>query len=260
MMLSNIYLTRAGQVWGNNVAIMAAYYVGIAGLAWLAGYVWFRERWRRRKIIAEYPATSDLRREVFYSGLSVLIFALFVVLTWWMKLNGWTRIYTDVREHGWAWFVLSLPATILLHDTYFYWTHRLMHARPFYRWFHLTHHRSHNPSPWTSYAFAPLEAAVQAGILPLAAVLFPIHPVPWALFMAFQFGVNVLIHCGYEIVPRRYVGSWVASVLSTPTSHVIHHQYSRGNYGFVFSFWDNLMGTNHARYQERLESVTGGPR
>ena len=257
-MLSDIFLNRAAQVLGSNIAVMAGFYVLIAGAAWLSGYVLFRRSWKHRKIIADYPERSDMAREIFYSGISVIIFALFVVLTWWMKLHGWTRIYVTMNEYGWWWFFLSLPVTIVVHDAYFYWTHRLLHSRALYRWFHHTHHRSHNPSPWTSYAFAPLEAAVQAGIMPLVAVLYPVHPVPWALFMMFQFGINVTIHSGYEFMPRRFADSWISRVLSTPTSHIVHHQYSRGNYGFFFSFWDRLMGSHHPRYEERLRSVTSG--
>ena len=70
--------------------------------------------------------------------------------------------------------------------------------------------------------------------------------------MIFQLCTNVLIHAGYEILPRSFASSWIFRLLSTPTSHVVHHEYGTGNYGFVFNFWDRWMGTNHARYEERF--------
>ena len=71
---------------------------------------------------------------------------------------GWTQMYWRIDERGWGWFSLSVVCAILLHDTYFYWTHRMMHHPKLFRWFHRTHHLSHNPTPWTAYAFDPLEA------------------------------------------------------------------------------------------------------
>jgi len=40
-----------------------------------------------------------------------------------------------------------------------------MHHKKLFRWFHLVHHQSTNPSPWAAYAFHPLEAVVEAGII-----------------------------------------------------------------------------------------------
>jgi sterol desaturase/sphingolipid hydroxylase (fatty acid hydroxylase superfamily) len=34
----------------------------------------------------------------------------------------------------------------------------------------------------------------------------------------------------------------------------------KGNYGLYFNWWDRLMGTNHAKYQERFEKVAGSQR
>lgn len=243
------------RIFGTNVVAMIAGYLLVAGAMWMAGYVWFRERWRQRKIVPGYPTRSDIQREVYYSAISVFIFALTVVGTWWMALLGWNRIYWNPNQYGRWWFWSSIPVTIVLHDAYFYWTHRMMHSRVLFPRFHHTHHRSLNPSPWAAYAFAPLEAVVQAGILPLAAVLYPLHPLPWAVFMIFQLFINVLIHAGYEILPHSFMNSWISTLLSTPTSHVIHHEYGRDNYGFVFNFWDRWMGTNHARYEERFRAA-----
>lgn len=238
----------------NSLQMMAGY-LFIAGLFWMLGYRWFRELWRQQKIIPAYPEAADIRREIYHSIISIFIFALAVLFTVWMSERGWNRLYWNPEQYGRVWFWASIPATILLHDTYFYWTHRLMHHRWLFRWFHRTHHLSHNSTPFTAYAFAPLEAVVQAGILPLTAIVYPIHPFPFGVFMVFQFSTNVLIHAGYEMFPRAFMGSWISRVLSTPTSHVIHHEYGRGNYGFVFSFWDWWMGTSHVRYPDRFRSA-----
>jgi hypothetical protein len=47
-----------------------------AGLAWLLGYVLFRRRWAARKIIPAYPAAADIRRELGWSLLTVVVYGL----------------------------------------------------------------------------------------------------------------------------------------------------------------------------------------
>ena len=38
-----------------------------------------------------------------------------------------TVIYSDIDAYGWFWYLASVPVYLFLHDTYFYWTHRMMH-------------------------------------------------------------------------------------------------------------------------------------
>lgn len=234
-------------------------YLVFAGVGWLLGYVFFPRRWWRRKIIGRMPGSAEVWREIRYSALTLLIFGLVGALTVEAWRHGYTRIYRRIDEHGWTWFATSILLCIILHDTYFYWTHRLMHHRRLFRWFHRAHHLSTNPSPWASYAFSPLEAVVQAAIFPLAITLIPMHPLAFAAFMVWQIGFNVLGHTGYEIHPRWLLDSWLGAVINTPTNHIMHHEKMRGNYGLYFNWWDRLMGTNHAEYEMRFREVTSRP-
>jgi sterol desaturase/sphingolipid hydroxylase (fatty acid hydroxylase superfamily) len=173
---------------------------------------------------------------------------------------GWTQMYFKLGKHSMGWFVASVALTIVLHDAYFYWTHRLMHHPRLFRLFHRTHHLSTNPTPWAAYAFAPLEAVVQAGIFPLAVLLVPLHPLAFFAFMIWQLSFNVAGHAGFEFHPRWLIDSWLGKILNTPTNHVMHHEHFRGNYGLYFNVWDRLMGTNHERYEERFREVTSRAR
>ncbi len=53
--------------------------------------------------------------------------------------------------------------------------------------------------------------------------------------MAIQFVCNLVLYSGFEVVPAWFRKSMVSRFMSTATSHVMHHRYSRGNYGFVSS-------------------------
>lgn len=239
---------------------MCLRYLFFGGMAWVLGYWLFKRKWFHRKIIARFPHSAEVWRDIRHSLLSMVIFGLVGAVTLWAAKQGWTQMYWKISQHGQAWFWLSIGCTILLHDAWFYWTHRLMHHKSLFRWFHRTHHLSHNPTPWAAYAFDPLEALVQAAIFPLAAVVMPLHPGAFALFMVWQISFNVAGHAGYEFHPRWLMRSPLRLILNTPTNHIMHHEKLRGNYGLYFNFWDRLMGTNHADYEKRFCEVTSRPK
>jgi Delta7-sterol 5-desaturase len=244
------------EVWFGATVTTALRYLFFAGLAWFLGYVLFRRAWFHRKIIQLRPASAQMRREITHSVVTIVIFGVVGLLTLEAARRGWTQIYWRVQDHSWAWWWTSIGLTILLHDTWFYWTHRAMHHRRLFRFFHRTHHLFTNPSPWASYAFSPAEALVQAMIFPLAAMLIPIHPLAFGVFMIWQMVFNVIGHAGYEYNHRWFMKTPLRFLLSTPTNHVMHHETKRGNYGLYFNFWDRIMGTNHADYERRFMEVT----
>lgn len=231
-------------------------YTLFAGIAWLLGYVIFKRQWFHRKIIASFPQSAEVRREILYSALSVLIFAVVGAATVYAVRQGWTQMYRRLGAHSTLWFWTSILCAIVVHDTWFYWTHRMMHHPRLFRLFHRTHHLSRNPTPWAAYAFDPLEAVVQALIFPLAIMVIPMHSYAFGLFMLWQIAFNILGHSGYEVHPRWYMKTPLRYILNTPTNHIMHHETLRGNYGLYFNVWDRLMGTNHAQYEARFNEVT----
>jgi Delta7-sterol 5-desaturase len=231
-------------------------YFFFAGIAWLLGYVLFRKRWAMRKIIPRFPTSTDVWREIRYSSLTLLIFGLVGALTITASKLGWTKMYWRLGDYSVVWFWSSIFTAIFVHDAYFYWTHRLMHHRWFFRAFHRVHHLSTNPSPWAAYSFAPLEAIVEAGIFPLITLLIPIHPLAFTLVMLWQIVFNVTGHTGYEFYPSWLMSSWLGRFMNTPTNHIMHHEKMRGNYGLYFNVWDRLMRTNHTDYEARFREVT----
>lgn len=230
-------------------------YAIVAGLAWLLAYVVFKQRWWLHKIVPHFPRADEVRREIGWSLVTALIYGVVGTATFQLAHHGWTQLYKKVDSRGAVWFWCSIVIAIFVHDAYFYWTHRLMHHPKLFHWFHLVHHRSTNPSPWTAYSFGPLEAVVQAGIFPLLAVMMPLHVWAFMSFMLWQITFNVLGHVGYEFFPHWMLNSWFGKVLNTPTHHVQHHERIRGNYGIYFNIWDRLMGTNHRDYESRFTEI-----
>ncbi|WP_347157303.1 sterol desaturase family protein [Pontibacter chitinilyticus] len=236
-------------------SLLAARYVIIAGVAFVVFYKLFTSRFARFKIQALFPTRRDYVREVGYSFFTFFVFALIGVLLASPATRPYTRIYSNISDYGWGYLLLSVVLALLIHDTYFYWTHRLMHHPRLFKLFHLTHHRSTNPSPWAAFAFSPLEAVVEGSIIFVIAVLIPIHSVAILLFLLFMTVYNVYGHLGYEIYPAWLVNSRLGKWLNTSTNHNMHHKYFRGNYGLYCRFWDELLQTTHPNYDKALASL-----
>lgn len=235
--------------------ISSRYFI-IAGIAFLAGYVLLRKRISYKKIQQRFPKMKDYLREVIYSILTMLLFAfvpLFLIKN--PAVEPYTTHYTQIGEWGWFYFFAAFPLMFIIHDTYFYWTHRLMHHPKVFQVFHLVHHQSTNPSPWAAYAFHPLEAIVEAGIFALFLFTIPVHSVHLPLFFLLSIIYNVYGHTGYEIYPKGFSRHWLGKWINTSVNHNLHHQYFKGNYSLYFLFWDRMMGTIRDDYEERFEEV-----
>ncbi len=232
-------------------------YFLFCGIPFLIFYVWFKSPLFRFKIQPKFPGTSHIQREILYSLLSMLIFTTIGSAVFVAHRNGYTKIYTGIHEYGMAYFVFSVFLFIFLHDTYFYWSHRLMHHKKIYKHVHLIHHKSINPTPWAAFSFHPLEAVAQVLILPIMVFAIPFHPVAILLWGIYQLALNVGGHVGFELFPSGFTNNLFSKWHNTSTHHNMHHKYVTCNYGLYFNLWDRLMGTNHERYTEEFEKVCG---
>jgi sterol desaturase/sphingolipid hydroxylase (fatty acid hydroxylase superfamily) len=247
------------KVWAHSLAFDSGRYAVFAGGAFLVFWVWGRERFRSRLVQGAYAGGEAMRRELRYSALTILVFSIVGVSLAFGTKAGVFRIYTTVADHGWAYFAFSVVLLIVLHDTYFYWTHRAMHHRALYRWVHRVHHLSTNPSPWAAYSFAPVEAIVQAAYVPLIVAIVPVHQIALFLFLLFMIARNVMGHLAIELLPRGFVRNRWLGWSTTTTHHCMHHRRVRANYGLYFTWWDRAMGTLDASYEDTFEQVTTRP-
>lgn len=206
--------------WGIILSVLALRYFLVAGIFFLIFYVARQKYWRHRRIQNRLPKDGQYWQEIKYSIMTMFIFSAIAVTI--LSFKEYTRIYHDIGEYGWGYLLLSFPLTIIIHDTYFYWTHRLMHHPKLYRIVHRTHHLSHNPSPWAAFSFHPLEAIVEAGIFPLLAFTLPLHPIVIFSFLLFMMVLNVVGHLGYEVYPKNWTRHWFGQWQNTST----HHSYN----------------------------------
>lgn len=255
------FLENLGNQYGITTAWLATFmfifvrYAILAGALYYITYIWKRRDWLRWKIQQKFPNNAQLRREIGHTLMTSAIFASMSFGVYFLRKQGYGKLYFDISEFGVAYFVFTLFFVVIAHDTYFYWIHRAMHHPRLFRLFHLVHHESTNPNPWTSLSFHPLEAVVEFGIVPFIALVMPMHFGALIFFTAWSTFFNVLGHTGYEFSPSGFTQHWFGKWLNTPTHHNMHHQKSSCNYGLYFNFWDRVMGTNDKRYTETFENI-----
>lgn len=187
----------------------------------------------------------QIRREIGWSLASAIIYgAPAGVVAWGWDNRGWTLVYANAAEWPLWWLPLSVLIVLLLHDSWFYWTHRWMHRPALFRAAHAVHHASRPPTAWTAMSFHPLEAVTGAVFIPLIVFLIPLHIGALGTVLAIMTIMGITNHMGWEIFPNFMVRGWLGQWLITATHHQRHHDDYRGNYGLYFRFWDKAMGSD----------------
>ena len=235
---------------------MSLRYLLFTGSFYLVFYVWQNKRYLHHKIQQRYPENKHIIREIKYSFLTILIFGAVILSVVWAGKHGLTNAYEPAGKYGYTYYAISILLMIIMHDTYFYWTHRLMHWKPLFKWVHKTHHLSLNPTPFAAYAFHPVEAVVEVGIIPLIAFTLPHAPSALTIFSLYSLLLNVTGHLGFELFPGGFASHWLFKWHNTSTHHNMHHRLTKCNYGLYFNFWDRVMNTNHPDYEKSFDAVT----
>lgn len=251
-MLSLSSLTRLYvEVFG---ADLLRYVLGAGGV-YLVLNLFLAAHLSAQKIRSTGPVPGQIFRELKASLRTVAIFAATGTSIGLASRAGLIDIYGNIAERGWVYFAVSIIVLIVAHDAWFYWSHRLLHHRTLFRRFHRLHHRSHNPTPFTSYSFDVGEAFANALFLPLILLVLPSHPVALFFFVTHMMLRNALGHCGIEIFPARPDGRPVFGWLTSVTHHDLHHANGKWNMGLYFTWWDRWMGTEHPDYLKRFGEV-----
>ncbi len=235
--------------------ISSRYFI-VALIGFLIFYVIFRRRFFFKKIQQKFPANNDYFRELGYSLLTMLIFSSVIVFLNSPTIVIYTTRYQSIDEYGWLYYFSVFPILFIMHDLYFYIMHRIMHHPSLFKYIHLVHHKSTNPSPWAAYAFHPLEAIIEQGIVVIFYFSLPIHISHLAIFFLFSIVYNVYGHLGYELYPKGFNKTWIGRWINTSVNHNQHHQYFKGNYGLYTLIWDRIFGTIRKDYDAQFETIS----
>ena len=219
------------------IAIVALRYVAASG-----GFAFATARKRPGLYAGQ---RRQIAREIGWSLASAAIYgAPAGVIAWGWQARGWTLIYRDAHAYPLWWMPLSVLGFLLAHDTWFYWTHRAMHAPRWFRAMHAVHHASRPPTAWAAMSFHPLEALTGAIVIPALVFVIPIHVAMLGLVLAIMTVMGVTNHMGWEMFPKALVHSRVGNWVITASHHHRHHEAYKCNFGLYFRIWDRLCKTD----------------
>lgn len=235
-------------------SIILARYFLMAGLT----YWWFyghRSSPAGTTLAAEtvaMPTAQSIRNDIHLSVQSAVIFALAAAGVLHLHSLGLTRLYSRPDDHGWWYLGASYLLVLILQDGFFYATHRLSHHPALFAWVHRGHHRSRQPTPWTSFAFDPPEALLQALFLMAIVMLLPLHLITLLAVLTTMTVWAIVNHLGLERLPLCFPHHWLGRWVIGPAHHSLHHRRCDRHFGLYFTFWDRILATEDPRYGQCL--------
>ena len=199
--------------------------------------------WLTRRLVLGQPHRHDITHDLRKSLVIVGVYSIVAWLTLQLIVHGYTQVYFTPSEYGWVYLIMSVPLMMMVHDTYFFWMHYVLHTRWLYRRVHSVHHQSRNPTPMSAQCFHPVEGVVEAGVYPLAAIALPMNIYALLVFYLIVFVIASYGHSGLELSNRRWAGSRWTNWMATATFHTMHHRTVKYHFGLYFTVWDRLLGT-----------------
>jgi len=192
---------------------------------------------------------EKVRRDIVQSVRSLASIALMFAI-------GHT-LYTkfDIGLVAWPTSVWSVVASFLLsmlaYDTWFYWMHRLLHTKPFYRRIHRWHHLSLPSVAWSNNSDLFVDNLFLQSYWLAAHLIVPVAPVVLLVHKLYDHVSGIIGHSGVE-----HGGSitYPPSPFNSVTHHDQHHRYFNCNYSPHFTIWDRLMGTLHKTHDEEVKA------
>lgn len=200
-----------------------------------------------RKIQQRQPSIREID-DIKSSVRQLVVTSLCLSFGLYSQYKGWVLVETV--ELSWWSFPLFFLISVMLHDTWFYWGHRLLHTKIFYR-FHSPHHRSVTPTVWSNDAGHAVDTFFAHSYYALIVFILPIPALALLAHRLFDQVSAAIGHCGYE----HFAGFTARKPwpLLCTVFHDQHHQYFLYNYGNYLSVWDRLMGTVHPGYDSRVK-------
>ncbi len=128
-------------------------------------------------------------------------------------------------------------------------------CRPGYGWLKEMRRLLKRQDKPLAYAFHPVEALLEAGILPVLLIFIPLHPISFFAFITLMLLFKVYGHLGYELFSKKTYEHPIGRWLNSSVHHNLHHEKFNGNFGLYFTIWDRLCGTLREDSLEKIEEV-----
>jgi len=225
------------------VVIGNAWYLAICG----GLHLWldrsrFAARAARWKTQPAAPRRSQVRGELRDGVLSMSAVMVVVALSFWMGQHGYSRLYADPGEYGFAYIGLSIFFVFLTMEVFEWAFHWACHHDDRLWKVHRHHHRYSNPTPLGVMADHPIDMLVKASPILWVPLIFPIWDVALVgTFATLNFLYGTYLHGGFD---PPFMPSPHSRFLVSAWHHNEHHAGSmKHNFGFFTGFMDLAFGT-----------------
>ncbi len=247
--------------WLAFFGIILCRYFLISGVVYWYFYIKDHGPKVRSQSLRSKPVRWNLiRKDMELSVGASVLFALCAATITLASDAGCTLLYQSLDRYGWGYLIFSYVISLILQDTYFYFLHRAFHHPRWFKLIHQGHHRSGDPTPWTSFAFDPLEVIMQAVFLMVIVYIIPLHFFVMIALLLTMTIWSVWNHLGYELFSSKFPHHWLSRWFIGPTHHAIHHRRHHLHYGLYFTFWDRIMGTHDPLYDDDFTGALNGQR
>ncbi len=190
---------------------------------------------KNKKFLFNYQVYDN----IFWSLASgVSIWTIYQIILFWSYANGLiTKVDFFLNPFL---FIFIFFIIIFFESIHFYFVHRLLHFKLFYKLFHHIHHKNVSPGPWSGISMHPVEHILYMSTV-LIHLLIPSHPIHILFhFMIITTGA-VIGHCGFD-------GFFINKKNKIPLGHFhhqLHHRYFECNYGTIETPIDVIFNSFH---------------
>ena len=189
------------------------------------------------------PSKKLIKNDISLSVITAIASAICATLIMTGYDLGGTLLYKSIEDYGSWYLIVSFFGVILLQDACYYFFHRALHHPLVFDRLHSGHHRSHNPTPWTSFALDFPEALIQGLFLVAVVFVIPLHIMVLVLWLITMTLWSLINHLGFELFPN-FPDHWLGKWFISSDHHSLHHRCYSKHYGLYFTFWDRILGTN----------------
>ena len=145
-------------------------YFTLSSLSYLYFFVWKKTKYLP-KLNGEFYILHDIK----WSCINILVES-FIVSALRMVQIRYSFVYFNTGDYGYMYLIISIVMHVIFDETLTYWIHRIFHTnRTLYNLMHKTHHQSVDVTPFSAFAFHPLDAFGQALPTFISCFFFPLH-------------------------------------------------------------------------------------
>ncbi|KAH8890444.1 hypothetical protein GQ53DRAFT_650457 [Thozetella sp. PMI_491] len=167
---------------------------------------------------------NQIQSEVLNSLSTLLLGSLLTAPIFVAQFHGFANIY-KFGSLGLWYEIAQFPLFVLFNDVCLYVMHRIFHTRFLFRLSHKKHHSYVIPTPFSGYAFDPVEAWIMSLPIYSYSFVFPMSDYAQVVVLVFNMIWTMILHD------------------NRVQFHTVHHKNINYNFGQYFAIWDILGGT-----------------